>query len=45
MKVLYDLLDPKMSKMTFKTYSNMNHSVSMRERYDSINWLKKYIDE
>ena len=43
MKVLYDLLDPKMSKMTFKTYDNMNHSVSMKERYDSIKWLKNII--
>ena len=42
-KVLYDLLDPKMSKMIFKTYDNMNHSVSMRERYDSIKWLKNII--
>ena len=45
MKILNELLDPKMSKMTFKTYANMSHSVSMKERYDSIKWLKKYIDE
>ena len=43
MKVLHDLLDPKMSNMTFKTYNNMNHNVSMRERYDSIKWLKNII--
>lgn len=40
---LYNLLKNKNTDITLNIYNNMNHSVSMKERYDSIDWLKKYI--
>ena len=41
-KVSYDLLKYKTSLISFKSYENMKHSVSLKERYDVIDWINKY---
>ena len=34
----------RVSNITLNIYDNMSHSVSMKERYDAINWLKQFIN-
>ena len=38
-------LKSKLMNITLNSYENMNHSVSMKERIDIINWLKNIFDK